>query len=81
MENVYQEHGYNDRKHYLSSLAEDYGVNKAPYSLWRHYLAKMKISTALCQCCKTWKVKTKNKNRNCRIRGSMLELSSPALMR
>ena len=26
MSNIYQEHGYNSRRHYLQCLSEDYGV-------------------------------------------------------
>ena len=29
MENVYERNGYDNRKHYLECLAEDYGVDKA----------------------------------------------------
>ena len=27
MENIYQEHGYENRKDYLNSLAEDFGID------------------------------------------------------
>ncbi len=34
MENVYKENGYKDRKDYLHSLSEEYGINKGTvYSL------------------------------------------------
>ena len=34
MENIYQEHGYENRKEYLNSLAEDFGVDEGMvYSL------------------------------------------------
>ena len=34
MENIYQEHGYDNRKEYLNSLAEDFGVDEVTvYSL------------------------------------------------